>query len=422
MSVLPTRTELVPWTDRRGRLHPLRAVVFTLLLLPALWLAVRWPLHDLGAEPVNAAIHSTGYWTIWLLLASLAITPLKALSGLMNVVVVRRMIGNAALCYALLHLVLYAADQNWRMLTVISEIVKRFYLTIGFVALCGLVVLGATSTDGWMRKLGRTWKQIHRVVYGLIILGLIHYVLQSKLDVSHAILAAGVFAWFMLWRVLPSGRDRTWPVLLGITAVSCAVTLATEYLWYRFGTRINPMKVMAQELDIAYGLHPAGQVLLLGVVAALVTELRRLSLSAFADKAWFTMLVYALGALVAGGAALFNGWSYDDVLPDWASPVLIGGVWFVLFALLGFARWRMQAQRARVLLDGLWAACILYQVALLATGDTRVGGAVAILVALGAIAVATQLMRRSRVAALMVSPAVAFLTYSAVTLLKGGGA
>jgi sulfoxide reductase heme-binding subunit YedZ len=361
--VLPTRTELVPWTDRRGRLHPLRATVFGLLFLPLLWLIGRWAFHDLGPEPVNAAIHSTGYWTVWLLLGSLVITPFKALAGLPNIVVIRRMIGNAALLYALLHLTLYATDQNWRIVTIVSEILKRFYLTIGFAALLGLLVLGLTSTDGWTRSLGKSWKRIHRVVYALMALGLVHYVLQSKLDVSQALLAAGVFSWLMLWRLLPSGKDRNWPALVGIGIAAALLTLAYEYTWYRFGTRVNPVKVITSEFDISYGLHPAGKVLLLAAAAAVVAELRRLSMTSFGPTAAYTMITFALGAFVIDGVAVFNGWSFDDILPDGLNPALLtlGGV--VLFALLGFIRWRLREQPRHRWIDALWVGCMVVQVA-----------------------------------------------------------
>lgn len=362
-TIKPTRTELIPWTDRRGRLHPLRATVFALLLVPGLWLAARWFGHRLGPEPVNAAIHSTGYWTVWLLLASLAITPLKALAAMPNVVVIRRMIGNAALVYALIHLALYATDQHWRLMTIASEILKRFYLTIGFVALCGLVLLGLTSTDGWTRALGRTWKRLHRLVYGLLVLGLIHYVLQSKLDVSQALLAAGVYTWFMLWRVLPAGRDREWAPLFGIALASAILTLAYEYGWYRFGTRINPMKVLTGEFDIAFGLHPAGQVLLLGLLAVAAAELRRMSMAAFGATIGYAILIYGLGGLAVAGVSLFLGWTTDLILPEtWSFDAAVGAL-VALLAALGALRWWTRADR-RWLVDGVWAACVLAPVAL----------------------------------------------------------
>jgi sulfoxide reductase heme-binding subunit YedZ len=415
--VWPTRSELIPWTDKRGRIDRLRTAVFGLLLLPALWLLLRWALHWLGPEPVNAAIHSTGYWTIWLLVASLAITPLRALSGRPNIVVIRRMIGNAALLYALLHLTLYAMDQNWRMLTVVSEILKRFYLTIGFIALLGLGVLGVTSTDGWVRVLGPRWKRLHRLVYGLMVLGLVHYLLQSKLDVSQALIACGAFTWMMLWRVLPVGKDREWPTLAAITLCAAALTLAYEYLWYRFGTHVNPMRVITSEFNTAYGLHPAGKVLLLGVLITVASELRLLSMSSFGASALFTMMMFSLGAFVDDTVAVFNGWSFAGLVPDWANQGLFDVLWFVMLAVMGIARWRMRRHWQHWLIDGLWVWCIAFQVLLVATGSMVLGAAMTIVAAAFTACVAAWIWGTSRGAALVLLPLGLFLAYRATTLM-----
>lgn len=362
MAMAPTWTELVPWTDRKNRFHPLRASVFGLLLLPAAWLLARWITHGLGAEPLNAAIHSTGYWTVWLLLASLTVTPLKALTSNPKIAVVRRMVGNAALIYALIHLLLYITDQHWRLLTVLSEIATRFYLTIGAVALLGLAVLGATSSDGWVRSMGPTWKRLHRLVYGIMVLGLIHYLLQSKLDVSQSLLAAGVFTWLMVWRALPIGRDREWPVLLGISVAAALVTLAYEYAWYRLGTHVNALRVIQSEFDIEYGLHPAGQVLLLGLVttAAAVTKQ---CVARFGPTLPLTLVVYGAGALVFDAVALFLSYDLDDIFPDGTAHWQLTIGWAVAFALLGAMRWRLRATSQARLLDALWVATLLAQVA-----------------------------------------------------------
>lgn len=415
--VWPTRAELIPWTDKRGRVDRLRTTVFGLLLLPALWLLLRWSLHWLGPEPVNAAIHSTGYCTIWLLVASLVVTPLKALSGQPNIVVIRRMIGNAALLYALLHLTLYAMDQNWRMLTVASEILTRFYLTIGFVALLGLLVLGFTSTDGWIRVLGKNWKRLHRLVYALMVLGLVHYMLQSKLDVSQALFACGVFSWLMMWRVLPAGKDREWPMLAGITVASALLTLGYEYAWYRYGTHVNPARVVLYEFDVTYGLHPADKVLLMGALATGAAELRRLSISSFGPSVLFTMILYSLGAFVDDIMSLFNGWSYDGLLPAGANEGFLDVLWFLIFGLMGVARWRMRKSWQRWLIDGLWVACIANQVLLVGAGSRTLGSDMSIAAMVAVIILAARIWGTSRGAALMLLPLGLFLIYQATSLM-----
>ncbi len=403
----PTRTELVPWTDRKGRFDTLRATVLALLLVPGLYLAVRWAFGLTGPRGVNAAIHSTGSYAAWMLLASLAISPLRALSGRPQVAVVRRMVGNAALAYVALHLVLYCTDQNWRLWTIGAEIVKRFYLTIGFVAVLGLVALGFTSTDGWMRALGGAWKRLHRIVYGVAVLGLVHYVLQSKLDVSQALLAAGVFYWLMLWRMLPAGADRQVSALLAIGFGAAALTLVSEWAWYRFGTKIDPWRVFWSEFDVSFGLRPAGQVLLLGGVAAGAAELWRLAGTEAGQRPWFAVCVYALGALADDAAALFMGWVSDSDGRQLELDVL----WAVSLGALGLARWKLRVAWQRRLLDAVWASCLVYHVALAATDSRSVMTVGAGLVAMAGAVLGAKVWPVSRGAALMLLPMGALLAY-----------
>ena len=414
--ILPTRTELIPWTDRRGRFHPLRAITLAVLTLPALWLAFRWFNGQLGGRPLNAAIHSTGYTAIWLLTASLALSPAKAIAWLPNLTVLRRMTGNAVLAYAALHLTLYMTDQNWRLLTIASEIILRFYLTIGFVALLGLVALGLTSTDGWVQSLGRRWKRLHRIVYAIATLGLVHYVLQSKLDVSQAMLAAGTFVWLMLWRTLPAGRDRAWLPLLLLSMAATAATVALEYAWYRLGTRIDPMKILRSELDITYGLHPAGQVLALGLLAAAATELRRLAMTPFGAKPLYTMAIYALGALAPPAAAFLFAWTVDDPAPNTLPPYLLNTLWLALFALLGLARCHLAQPTQRKWCDAVWIACILYNTLLLTPDNPLISWTCAALIIATALLLGQRTWPTSRWAALTLLPLTLTLAYEAATL------
>lgn len=405
-----------PWTDRRGRLHPLRAVVFTLLMLPGAWLALRWAHDSLGARPLNATIHSTGYWAAWTFIASLLVTPVKSLLGMPNLVVVRRMIGNAALCYAVVHLLLYITDQNWRLTVVATEILVRAYLTIGFVTLLGLSVLGATSTDGWVKRLHRNWKRLHKLAYGLAVLALLHFFLQSKVDVSQATVAAGVFAWAMIWRMLPAGRDRGPLPLIGLALAAGAMAALFEYAWYRFGTHVDPLRVLRGELDISFGLRPAGLVLLLGLLAAGVVELRALAQTRFGAGVGYTMLVYSLGALADDIAGLAMGWSMEDVMPEGGSVLLLNVAWFVLFALLGLTRFKLRSSWHRHLVDALWAGTALWPVLAMGSESRQIGLASAALTVAGALLLTRRLWPVSRGAAILVVPLAALAAYQAITL------
>ncbi len=408
--------EWAPWTDRRGRLHPLRAMVFTLLLLPAAWLAARWPLDMLGARPLHAAIHSTGYWAAWIFMASLIVSPAKTMLGNPNLVVVRRMVGVAAACYAGVHLVLYAADQSWKLSVIATEILVRAYLTIGFVALLGLAALAVTSTDGWVKRLGRNWKRLHKLAYGFAVLALIHFFLQSKADVSQATVAAGVFAWAMIWRVLPAGRDRGPAPLIGLALAAALAALASEWAWYRFGTHVDPLRVVRGEADVSFGLHPAGLVLLLGLLAAGLAELHGLAQTRFGAGPGFAVLVYALGGLAGWGAGLALGWSMEDLLPEGTSVGAPTAASVLLFALLGLARYRLRAVWQRHLLDALWAGAALLPVLAMGTESREAGMYGAELLGAGGLLLATGLWTTSRDAAVMVIPFAGLAAYQAFGL------
>ncbi|WP_090661286.1 protein-methionine-sulfoxide reductase heme-binding subunit MsrQ [Belnapia rosea] len=246
-----------PWRDRAGRLSALRAVVLALLLAPAAWLLVTALTEGLGPEPAKAALREIGLWTIRLLLVTLAVTPLGRILAAPRILALRRMLGLGTLAYALLHLLLYAAYQDFALPRIASEIALRFYLTIGFVALLGLAVLGWTSTDGWMRKLGRRWKRLHLLIFPVAALGVFHFFLQSKSQLWEAVLAAGLLAWLILWRLLPA-EARLHPVALLLLAPATGLAAAgVEYAWYALATNLPAGRILAANLDVAFGLRPA---------------------------------------------------------------------------------------------------------------------------------------------------------------------
>ena len=184
-----------PWNDYAGRTSPLKLAVFVALFVPALWVGVAFTCGWLGSRPLNEAIHQLGLWTIRLVFLALAVTPLRHILHWPRLLVVRRMIGVAAFAYAVGHLALYAADQAFDLAKVASEIALRIYLTIGFAALLGLAALAATSTDGMVRRLGaRRWQRLHRLVYLIALLAIVHYWMQSKLDIWEPTIMAGIYA------------------------------------------------------------------------------------------------------------------------------------------------------------------------------------------------------------------------------------
>ncbi|MBL6077196.1 sulfoxide reductase heme-binding subunit YedZ [Belnapia sp. T18] len=246
-----------PWRDRAGRFSSLRAVTLALVLAPAAWLLVTYTTKGLGPEPAKAALREIGLWSIRLLLVTLAVTPVGRILASPRLLSLRRMLGLATLGYAMLHLLLYAADQNFVASRIASEIALRFYLTIGFVALLGLAALGWTSTDGWMRQLGRRWKRLHGLIFPIAALGVFHFFLQSKSQLWEAVLAAGLLAWLILWRLLPAGA-RLHPIALLLLAPATGLAAAgVEYAWYALATNLPADRILAANLDVSFGLRPA---------------------------------------------------------------------------------------------------------------------------------------------------------------------
>ena len=262
----------------------LRLATLIGLCLPALELAWRWYADELGPRPVTVATHATGDWAVIFLLLSLAMTPLRATLDWMPLVHIRRRIGVAAALYAVAHLLIYVLDQKWNLIVVATEIAKRFYLTIGFVALLALVALAITSTDGWQKRLKRNWKRLHWLIYPAALLAIVHFFIQSKVKIGEAAFAAGLLAWLMLWRALPP-RLRT--RYLGLLLLAAGATLATvifEPAWYGLVNGIDPVRVLAANIDPDLAPRPAQKVLLASLAVVAIVAARRGFV--FANRLW----------------------------------------------------------------------------------------------------------------------------------------
>ncbi len=268
----------LPWLDYSGRLSPLKLLVFLALFVPGGWTALAFATDQLGAEPMKEAIHQLGLWTFRFMLIALAVSPARVLLYWSQVLLVRRMLGVAAFAYGLAHLLLYAADQSYDLAKVASEIVLRFYLMIGFIALLGLAALAATSSDGMMRRMGRNWRRLHRLVYPIAALGLTHYFIQSKIEVYEPTVMGGLLLWILGFRVLVARRrDRRAPVwgvaILGIVSALATTAFETTYLWMKTG--VDPVLVLMANLSLETGARPGLVVLAAG---AAVTALAALAL------------------------------------------------------------------------------------------------------------------------------------------------
>ncbi len=264
-ATIPIRAQ--PWLERSGRLSWLKLTVFTLLFVPGCQLAIALAEGWLGPKPVTEAIHTTGTWGVRLLLLSLAVTPLRRLTQWNKLLLVRRMLGIGALAYLLIHLTLYIVSLHYDLLHVASEIVLRIYLTIGFVALLGLAILGATSTDAAIRRLGPVrWGRLHQVVYGLVALGLLHFFMQAKIDVTEPTLMAGFFLLLMGHRLLARLKlgDQV-PALLALALCAGVLTGLMEAGWYKVASGVPAWRVLQADLSFARSIRPAWWVALVGL-------------------------------------------------------------------------------------------------------------------------------------------------------------
>ena len=266
----------LPWNDKAGRFAPLKAVTLVLICLPALWLAYRALFLGLGPRPILEAIHRLGDWTIYFLLITLAVTPARRLFEWSKLIQVRRMIGIAALTYILCHFTFYIIDSKWDLAFVGREIVFRIYLTIGFLAILGLVALGVTSTDGMIKRLGaREWNTLHNLIYPITALALIHYYMQSKIDVTQPVLMSGFFFWLIGYRLMARYGYKEGLVPLFVLSVCAALlTALAEATWYGLATGIGFRRVILANLSLGGQIRPAWWVLAAGLAVTAMAEIR----------------------------------------------------------------------------------------------------------------------------------------------------
>jgi len=272
----PRRRVMAPWKDRQDRFSWMKALVLAAAFVPALFTLWWWTQGQLGGRPVMEAIHQTGLWAIRFLLIALAVSPARAVFDAARVILLRRMLGLTALAYALAHFGLYILYQHGNLITVASEIALRFYLLIGFAALLVLAALGITSTDGMIRRMGARWKRLHVLAYPVAAVALLHYFIQTKANVTEAVVFAGFYMWLMGLRLLPAAWRANPAALLGLSLAAGLATAGVEFAWYAIATGINPWRVLAASETLRYGLRPAHIVALTGLGVAVLAAGRRM--------------------------------------------------------------------------------------------------------------------------------------------------
>jgi methionine sulfoxide reductase heme-binding subunit len=184
--------------------------------VPLVWLLVRVAIDGLGAEPIEEATHITGFSALSLLMASLAVSPLRRLEGWNGAIGARRSLGLSAFGYACLHFGIYLLDQGFALEYIVQDVAERWWVTVGFTALLLLTALAITSTKGWIRRLGKRWQKLHRLVYLAGGLGVLHFFLLVKEDIRRPVVFAAIFAGLMALRLplrrrMPAARRETRP-------------------------------------------------------------------------------------------------------------------------------------------------------------------------------------------------------------------
>jgi sulfoxide reductase heme-binding subunit YedZ len=189
-----------------------KPLVFVASLAPLAWFicgAFGWFGASLGADPVKKLEHELGKTALNLLLLTLSVTPVRNLTGLTHLLRLRRMLGLFAFFYVVLHFTVYIVlDLELNFRTLGADIAKRPYITIGFTALLMLIPLAVTSTNRMMRRLGRRWQKLHRLVYVIAVLGVWHFYWQVKRDVREPLIYAAILAILLGYRVVRARRRK----------------------------------------------------------------------------------------------------------------------------------------------------------------------------------------------------------------------
>ena len=166
----------------------IKPLVFAIALIPFFLLLLRILRNDLGPDPAEELAIETGLWTLRFLILTLALTPLRRISNRIEFVRLRRMLGLFALFYATVHFMVWLTFLlGFRWSDVLEEIIERPYITVGFSAYLILVALGITTPKVMVRRLGKNWKRLHRLVYVASILGVIHLLWILRLDIGPAV-------------------------------------------------------------------------------------------------------------------------------------------------------------------------------------------------------------------------------------------
>ena len=182
----------------------IKPIIFILCLLPLALLFRNLYLDELGANPFEVLTRSTGEWTLRFVLITLTMTPLRRLTGAAWPLRFRRLLGLFAFFYVCVHLLTYLwLDHFFDWDEIITDIIKRPFITLGMLAFLMLTPLAFTSTKNMMKRLGKRWKSLHKLIYVIAILGVLHFLLLVKADLREPIIYAILLLVLFLVRLKP---------------------------------------------------------------------------------------------------------------------------------------------------------------------------------------------------------------------------
>ncbi len=191
----------------------IKPFIFTLSLLPLAEVLWRLVNDNLGPDPARTLALETGIWGLYFLLMTLAVTPLRRLSGWSPINRIRRMLGLFSLFYASCHLFIYLAFiLVWNFAEFATELAERPYILAGFTAWVLMLPLGITSTHGMIKRLGKKWKKLHRTIYFIAPIVILHFVWLSK-TIERPALYGILLAVLLLFRLLPTTGKSVWALI-----------------------------------------------------------------------------------------------------------------------------------------------------------------------------------------------------------------
>ncbi len=184
-----------------------KATVFAACLIPLALLVYDGLTDGLGVNPIETITRSTGKWTLTFLLITLGVTPLRRITGWQAAIKFRRMLGLYAFFYGCLHFTTYIwLDQFFDLMEIAKDIPKRPFITVGFASFVSLIPLAVTSTSGMVRRLGKRWQQLHRLIYLIAIGGVTHYLWLVKADTRKPLIYGAILAALLGYRLLAKWR------------------------------------------------------------------------------------------------------------------------------------------------------------------------------------------------------------------------